>query len=85
MYRITITCFCRQWLPASKLKPLGSDEKSDRLKLYEGKRPGIRRSVTQAYKRAKVHQHKVAGMIPESDDDNNGNFAEEEDSSDSVN
>nr|XP_039262766.1 peregrin-like [Styela clava] len=76
-----------QWLPASKLKPLGLDEKSDRLKLYEGKRPGIRRSVTQAYQRAIIHRRKVSGEIPDSDDEihDDGNFAEEEDSSDSVN
>lgn len=75
-----------QWLPPTKLKPLGLDEKSDRLKLFEGKRPGIRKSVTQAYHRAILHKSKVSGEIPDSDDEVPQEvFAEEEDSSDSVN
>lgn len=79
---------CRQWLPYPKLKPLGRDEQSDRQKLQEGRRPGIRKSVSQAYQRALLHRSKVSGEIPDSDDEvmqqGEDDYPEEDYSSDSV-
>uniref|UniRef100_A0A3Q2PTL1 Bromodomain and PHD finger containing 3 n=1 Tax=Fundulus heteroclitus TaxID=8078 RepID=A0A3Q2PTL1_FUNHE len=44
-----------QWLPRNKLLPLGMDDTVDKLRLMEGKKPSVRKSVHTAYDRAMVH------------------------------
>ena len=67
--RLTLTVR-RQWLPRNKLQLLGVNGEIDRVKLSEGRRPGIRRNVEAAYRRALRHRGKVNGEIPDSDDEN---------------
>lgn len=56
-------CFCasRQWLPRSKLVPLGVDQELDKEKMLEGRKSNIRKSVQVAYHRAMQHRSKVQG------------------------
>ncbi|XP_046730843.1 bromodomain and PHD finger-containing protein 3 isoform X3 [Silurus meridionalis] len=44
-----------QWLPMGKLHPLGIDDAVDKLRLMEGKKPNVRKSVHLAYERAMKH------------------------------
>ncbi|XP_043978529.1 bromodomain and PHD finger-containing protein 3 isoform X3 [Gambusia affinis] len=48
-----------QWLPRNKLLPLGLDDTVDKLRLMEGKKPSVRKSVHTAYDRAMVHLNHV--------------------------
>lgn len=52
---------CRQWLPRSKLVPLGVDQELDKEKMLEGRKSNIRKSVQVAYHRAMQHRSKVQG------------------------
>ncbi|XP_065097311.1 bromodomain and PHD finger-containing protein 3 [Paramisgurnus dabryanus] len=44
-----------QWLPLDKLHHMGNDDTVDRLRLMEGKKPNVRKSVHKAYDRAMTH------------------------------
>ncbi|KAL4645933.1 peregrin [Arapaima gigas] len=55
-----------QWLPRSKLVPLGVDQELDKEKMLEGRKSNIRKSVQVAYHRAMQHRNKVQG-VPSSD------------------
>uniref|UniRef100_A0A096LTW0 Bromodomain and PHD finger containing 1 n=1 Tax=Poecilia formosa TaxID=48698 RepID=A0A096LTW0_POEFO len=50
-----------QWLPRSKLVPLGVDQELDKEKMLEGRKSNIRKSVSVAYSRAMQHRSKVQG------------------------
>ncbi|KAF7665702.1 hypothetical protein LDENG_00135210 [Lucifuga dentata] len=52
-----------QWLPQDKLLPLGIDDTADKLRLMEGKKPSVRKSVHTAYDRAIVHLNHVRGNL----------------------
>lgn len=54
-------CASRQWLPRSKLVPLGVDQELDKEKMLEGRKSNIRKSVQVAYHRAMQHRSKVQG------------------------
>ena len=66
---------CRQWLPRTKLEPLGVDSGMDKAKLLENKKPNVRKAVRKAYEKAILHRCKVTGepnplSSAESDSDN---------------
>uniref|UniRef100_A0A673XG83 Bromodomain and PHD finger containing 3 n=1 Tax=Salmo trutta TaxID=8032 RepID=A0A673XG83_SALTR len=48
-----------QWLPQDKVTPLGVDDTGDKLRMMEGRKTTIRKSVQVAYDRAMVHQSRV--------------------------
>ncbi|XP_060788356.1 bromodomain and PHD finger-containing protein 3 isoform X1 [Neoarius graeffei] len=48
-----------QWLPREKLLPLGVDDTTDKLRLMEGRKTSIRKSVQVAYDRAMIHLSRV--------------------------
>ncbi|NP_001085846.1 bromodomain containing 1 L homeolog [Xenopus laevis] len=50
-----------QWLPKSKMVPLGVDETIDKLKMMEGRNSSIRKAVRVAYDRALNHLNRVQG------------------------
>ncbi|XP_043932469.1 bromodomain and PHD finger-containing protein 3 isoform X2 [Protopterus annectens] len=50
-----------QWLPRDKVLPLGVDDTNDKLKLMEGRKTSIRKSVQVAYDRAMIHMSRVQG------------------------
>ncbi|ELW49025.1 Bromodomain-containing protein 1 [Tupaia chinensis] len=50
-----------QWLPKSKMVPLGVDEAIDKLKMMEGRSSGIRKAVRVAFDRAMNHLSRVHG------------------------
>ncbi|XP_041350148.1 peregrin-like isoform X2 [Gigantopelta aegis] len=50
-----------QWLPRSKLEPLGVDSNLDKAKLTENKKPNVRKAVQKAYEKAIVHRCSVSG------------------------
>lgn len=58
--------FQRQWLPKSKMVPLGMDETIDKLKMMEGRNSSIRKAVRVAFDRAMSHLSRVHGE-PSSD------------------
>lgn len=60
-HQISCVCVCRQWLPRSKLVPLGVDQELDKEKMLEGRKSNIRKSVQVAYHRAMQHRSKVQG------------------------
>nr|XP_057941766.1 bromodomain and PHD finger-containing protein 3 isoform X2 [Doryrhamphus excisus] len=49
-----------QWLPRDKLTPLGIDDTADKLRIMEGRKPSIRKSVQVAFDRAMIHQSRVS-------------------------
>ncbi|KAM4737689.1 bromodomain and PHD finger-containing protein 3 [Anableps anableps] len=49
-----------QWLPRDKLTPLGVDDTADKLRIMEGRKSSIRKSVQVAYDRAMIHQSRVS-------------------------
>lgn len=51
----------RQWLPKSKMVPLGIDETIDKLKMMEGRNSSIRKAVRVAFDRAMNHLSRVHG------------------------
>ncbi|XP_063309067.1 bromodomain and PHD finger-containing protein 3 isoform X2 [Pelobates fuscus] len=53
-----------QWLPSDKLLPLGVDDTVDKLKMLEGRKTSIRKSVQVAYDRAIAHRSRVGGSHP---------------------
>nr|XP_005492870.2 bromodomain and PHD finger-containing protein 3 [Zonotrichia albicollis] len=53
-----------QWLPRDKVFPLGVDETVDKLKMMEGRKTSIRKSVQVAYDRAMIHLSRVQGDNP---------------------
>ncbi|XP_022279988.1 bromodomain-containing protein 1 isoform X5 [Canis lupus familiaris] len=55
-----------QWLPKSKMVPLGMDETIDKLKMMEGRNSSIRKAVRVAFDRAMSHLSRVHGE-PSSD------------------
>ncbi|TRY82449.1 hypothetical protein DNTS_007891 [Danionella cerebrum] len=50
-----------QWLPRDKVIPLGVDDTTDKLRIMEGKKTSIRKSVQVAYDRAMMHLSRVRG------------------------
>ncbi|KAM4643691.1 peregrin isoform 2-T3 [Discoglossus pictus] len=50
-----------QWLPRTKLVPLGVNRELDKEKMLEGRKSNIRKSVQIAYDRAMQHRNKVQG------------------------
>ncbi|KAM6215526.1 bromodomain-containing protein 1 isoform 1-T1 [Rhynchocyon petersi] len=50
-----------QWLPRSKMVPLGVDETIDKLKMMEGRNSSIRKAVRVAFDRAMNHLSRVHG------------------------
>nr|XP_006007422.1 PREDICTED: bromodomain-containing protein 1 isoform X2 [Latimeria chalumnae]XP_014350869.1 PREDICTED: bromodomain-containing protein 1 isoform X2 [Latimeria chalumnae]XP_014350870.1 PREDICTED: bromodomain-containing protein 1 isoform X2 [Latimeria chalumnae] len=50
-----------QWLPKSKMIPLGVDETIDKLKMMEGRNSSIRKAVRVAFDRAMNHLSRVQG------------------------
>ncbi|CAL8318680.1 unnamed protein product [Lota lota] len=44
-----------QWLPRSKMVPLGADKTVDKIKLMEGRSSGVRKAVQVAFSRAMSH------------------------------
>ncbi|KFO10946.1 Bromodomain and PHD finger-containing protein 3, partial [Balearica regulorum gibbericeps] len=50
-----------QWLPRDKVYPLGVDDTVDKLKMMEGRKTSIRKSVQVAYDRAMIHMSRVRG------------------------
>ncbi|XP_051509414.1 bromodomain and PHD finger-containing protein 3 [Myxocyprinus asiaticus] len=50
-----------QWLPQDKVTPLGVDDTADKLRMMEGKKTSIRKSVQVAYNRAMIHLSRVRG------------------------
>ncbi|GAB5574373.1 bromodomain-containing protein 1 isoform X1 [Prionailurus iriomotensis] len=52
---------CVQWLPKSKMVPLGMDETIDKLKMMEGRNSSIRKAVRVAFDRAMSHLSRVHG------------------------
>ncbi|XP_029428789.1 bromodomain and PHD finger-containing protein 3 isoform X3 [Rhinatrema bivittatum] len=53
-----------QWLPREKVLPLGMDDTVDKLKMMEGRKTSIRKSVQVAYDRAMIHMSRVRGDHP---------------------
>ncbi|XP_068015585.1 bromodomain and PHD finger-containing protein 3 isoform X2 [Melanerpes formicivorus] len=53
-----------QWLPRDKVYPLGVDDTVDKLKMMEGRKSSIRKSVQVAYDRAMSHMSRVRGDHP---------------------
>ncbi|CAI5777500.1 and PHD finger-containing 3 isoform X3 [Podarcis lilfordi] len=53
-----------QWLPQEKVIPLGVDDTVDKLKMMEGRKTSIRKSVQVAYDRAMIHMSRVRGDHP---------------------
>lgn len=45
----------RQWLPRSKMVPLGLDKTIDKIKMMEGRTSSIRKAVQVAFSRAMNH------------------------------
>ncbi|MGH0170126.1 UNVERIFIED_CONTAM: hypothetical protein FKN15_058264 [Acipenser sinensis] len=51
----------RQWLPRDKVMPLGVEDTMDKLRMMEGRKTSIRKSVQVAYDRAMMHLSRVRG------------------------
>ncbi|XP_077434456.1 bromodomain and PHD finger-containing protein 3 isoform X1 [Vanacampus margaritifer] len=49
-----------QWLTRDKVTPLGVDNTADKLRIMEGRKPSLRKSVQVAYDRAMIHQSRVS-------------------------
>ena len=60
----------RQWLPRQKLSLLGQNNRVDNTKLYEGKKPSLRKSVQQAFARALSYKQQISTQ--QDDEDVNG-------------
>ncbi|KAI4824404.1 hypothetical protein KUCAC02_012917 [Chaenocephalus aceratus] len=48
------------WLQRDKVTPLGVDDTADKLRIMEGRKTSIRKSVQVAYDRAMIHQSRVS-------------------------
>ena len=66
--QLTYRFIRRQWLPQQKLQLLGQNHKVDDTKLYEGKKPSLRKSVQQAFARALSYKEQTSTR--EDEDDN---------------
>ncbi|XP_075470235.1 bromodomain and PHD finger-containing protein 3 isoform X2 [Ascaphus truei] len=53
-----------QWLPRDKVLPLGADDTVDKLKMLEGRKTSIRKSVQVAYDRAMIHRSRIRSSHP---------------------
>ncbi|XP_077190429.1 bromodomain and PHD finger-containing protein 3 isoform X5 [Paroedura picta] len=53
-----------QWLPRDKVTSLGVDDTVDKLKMMEGRKTSIRKSVQVAFDRAMIHMSRVRGDHP---------------------
>ena len=51
----------RQWLPRTKLEPLGVDPALDKAKLVESRKAADRKAVKTAYEKGILHQCRVTG------------------------
>ena len=60
----------RQWLPREKLLLLGQNNHVDKTKLYEGKKPSLRKSVQQAFARALAYKQQISTQ--QDDEETNG-------------
>ena len=60
--RIILSWFPRQWLPRQKLSLLGQNNRVDNTKLYEGKKPSLRKSVQQAFARALSYKQQISSQ-----------------------
>ncbi|XP_077569613.1 bromodomain and PHD finger-containing protein 3 isoform X2 [Stigmatopora nigra] len=49
-----------QWLTRDKVTPLGVDSTADKLRIMEGRKPALRKSVQVAYDRAMIHRSRVS-------------------------
>lgn len=49
----------RQWLPKSKMVPLGIDKTIDKIKMMEGRTSAVRKAVQTAFNRAMNHLSRV--------------------------
>ncbi|XP_056279278.1 bromodomain and PHD finger-containing protein 3 [Pseudoliparis swirei] len=49
-----------QWLPRDKVTALGVDDTADKLRIMEGRKSSVRKSVQVAYDRAMIHQSRVS-------------------------
>ncbi|MEQ2214116.1 hypothetical protein XENOCAPTIV_003677, partial [Xenoophorus captivus] len=49
----------RQWLPRSKMVPLGVDKTIDKIKMMEGRTSSVRKAVQIAFSRAMNHLNLV--------------------------
>lgn len=58
---LPVLAFDRQWLPKSKMVPLGIDETIDKLKMMEGRSSSVRKAVRVAFDRATTHLSRVHG------------------------
>ena len=63
-------CLSRQWLPRQKLSLLGQNNRVDNTKLYEGKKPSLRKSVQQAFARALSYKQQISTQ--QDDEEANG-------------
>ena len=61
-------CVRRQWLPRTKLMALGIEDGLDKIKMMEGRKSNIRKSVQIAYERAMVHRSRVRGETSDCSD-----------------
>ncbi|MBN3298349.1 bromodomain-containing protein 1 isoform X1 [Amia ocellicauda] len=50
-----------QWLPKSKMVPLGIDKTIDKIKMMEGRTSSVRKAVRTAFERAMSHLSRVQG------------------------
>uniref|UniRef100_UPI00358FE996 bromodomain-containing protein 1 isoform X2 n=1 Tax=Myxine glutinosa TaxID=7769 RepID=UPI00358FE996 len=57
-----------QWLPRTKLMSLGIEDGLDKIKMMEGRKSNIRKSVQIAYERAMVHRSRVRGETSDCSD-----------------
>ncbi|XP_071993337.1 bromodomain and PHD finger-containing protein 3 isoform X3 [Engystomops pustulosus] len=53
-----------QWIPSDKILLLGVDDTVDKLKMLEGRKTSIRKSVQVAFDRAMSHLSRVSGYHP---------------------
>lgn len=58
---LSLCLYFRQWLPRDKVLPLGVEDTVDKLKMLEGRKTSIRKSVQVAYDRAMIHLSRVRG------------------------
>lgn len=61
LHMVLVFSTYRQWLPKSKMIPLGIDETIDKLKMMEGRNSSIRKAVRVAFDRAMNHLSRVHG------------------------
>lgn len=75
----------RQWLPRQKLSLLGQNNSVDKTKLYEGKKPSLRKSVQQAFARALSYKQQISTQPDDDEEEVNGYASEESDDEDVKN